>query len=73
MNASVTFDLEHACAEIEKAKIEKASQLKSELDKIFKSKISTPEEVYSVYEKLCSYAYYAGEQYKITFEENTIV
>ena len=73
MNASVTFDPEHVCVEIAEAKAEKARQLKSELDNIFKSKISTPEEVYSTYEKLCDYTYYAGEKYKITFEENTIV
>lgn len=73
MNVSVTFDSEHVCRKIEEAKAEKALQLKLELDKIFKSKISTPEEVYVAYEKLYTYAYYAGEQYKITFEENTIV
>ena len=73
MNASVTFNLEQARAEIDKANAEKALQLKSELDEIFKSKISTPEEVYSTYKKLYDYTRCTGEEYKITFEENTIV
>ena len=50
-----------------------AKELKTELDEVFKSKISTPEQVITVYTMLHKYKLISGEDYKITFEENTIV
>ena len=62
-----------ALAELEQMKAKEANKLKKELDEIFRSKISSPEQVTSVYMLLQKYKSYTGKDYKITFEENTIV
>ena len=73
MNAKLTFDNDVAKAQLAHKKTEIANTIKRELDEIFKSKISTPEQVIGTYKKLEQFRYYAGEEYKITFKENTIV
>lgn len=73
MNVELTFDNNVAKAQLVYKKAEVADIIKHELDEIFKSKISTPEQVIETYKKLEQFRYYAGEEYKITFKENTIV
>lgn len=71
---NVTVSLNHAEVQKLETVVDKtARQLKSELDLLFRNKISTPEQVVDIYKKLETYKFVTGEDYKITFEENTIV
>lgn len=73
MNVSISMN----AAEVQRVtdkKLEIAVDvLKSELDSIFKNKISTPDQVISIYDKLAKYKLISGKDYQITLEENTIV
>lgn len=73
MNVEVTFDEAAAIQRIKDANKHTAAQLGNSLTEIFKTKISTPEQIYEIYDLLKLYEYFAGEKYKIPFEENTIV
>ena len=73
MTATITFSPNTAMAQIEKDTEIKVSELKTKLDSCFRNKIKTPEQVIDIYHMLEQYKYFSGEEYKITFEENTIV
>lgn len=73
MNAECSFNMKETKIDIAEEKKKIAEKIKTSLDEIFKQKISTPEEVFQVYSLLTDYKYYSGENYEITFEENTIV
>ena len=73
MNYTVNFDYKQASDKTERDRIEEGEFLKAELDEIFRNKISTPDDIYIIYDKLERYKLCTGNDYKITFEENTIV
>lgn len=70
---TITFDPAKAAAKIKHDAVIKTAELKSKLDSCFRSKIKTPEQVIEIYNMLKEYKYFSGKNYKITFEENTIV
>lgn len=73
MNATITFDKQVVLEQTDADKAKEAAKIKQSLDDIFKHKISTPVQVIGIYKLLQRYKNYTGEDYKITFEENTIV
>lgn len=73
MNAEITFDKLKAQILANDEARKKVKELTAELDSCFKGKIKTPEDVYNVYALLQRYKDFTGTEYKITFEENTIV
>ena len=73
MNSVVTFDYDEAETELEQRKAAEAVEVQSELDQIFRNKITSPEEVYAAHAKLELYEFLTGNKYEINFEENTIV
>ena len=73
MNVTVSMNAAEIQESIDNELEYRTRQLTNELDAIFRGKIKTPEQVISVYEKLKQYKLMTGTDYKITFEENTIV
>ena len=73
MNVSISANYAEIQKDIISQKETAAKRLKLKLDAIFRDKISTPEQVIKVYAMLAKYKSLSGNDYKITFEENTIV
>ena len=73
MNVTISMSANDAQELIDKARLEAVEKLRLELDEIFRGKISTPEQVVDIYSKLETFRHLSKEDYKITFEENTIV
>lgn len=73
MNVFISVSTADAQESLKTAKTKTIANLELELDAIFRNKISTPEQVISVYSKLENYKQLSGKDYKITFKENTIV
>ena len=73
MNATITFDKLAAQIAANDKLRKTIADLKMRLDAKFKSKIKTPEDVYIIHDLLEQYKTLVGKEYKITFEENTIV
>ena len=73
MSAKIIFDSDAAMRRIELDKATKIIEIRTKLDDIFHNKIKTPEQVYFVHDLLKQYLMLSGEEYKITFKENTIV
>jgi uncharacterized coiled-coil protein SlyX len=73
MNVSISMNVAEVQESIDTAMQEKVDALTRELDLLFRGKIKTPEQVIFIYNKLNEYKRLSGLEYKITFEENTIV
>lgn len=73
MNVTISMRADDAQELIDEARLEAVEKLRLELDEIFRGKISTPEQVIDIYSKLKNFRHLSKDDYKITFEENTIV
>ena len=73
MNVVISMNAAEVQEQLDTSFAEHIRSLNAELDSIFKNRISTPEQVIDIHKKLEQYKLLTGENYKITFEENTIV
>lgn len=73
MNVKVSANAAEVQRQINNETKDTILKLKLELDSIFRHKIKTPEQVIDIYTKLEYYKLLTGVDYKITFEENSIV
>ena len=73
MNVQITFNKTEVTKKVETVNQREADKIKNELNNLFKTKISSPEQVRYIYTLMQKYERFSGKQYTKTFEENTIV
>lgn len=73
MNVNITVDTAKLQKSVETNFNTTAESIKVQLDDAFRSGIDTPESVYRVFGLLMQYRHLSGKNYKMTFEEDSIV
>ena len=73
MNVDITVDTAKLQKSVETNFNTTAESIKAQLDDAFRSGIDTPDLVYHVFGLLMQYRHLSGKNYKITFEEDSII
>lgn len=73
MNVDITVDTAKLQKSVDASFNTTAESIKAQLDDAFRSGIDTPDLVYKVFGLLMQYRHLSGKNYKITFEEDSII